>query len=260
MNLGNTSAIATRRFALFLTGIIGAICQSQALCAELSQPIIDGCSDYTPNAINKADKALVSRLVLKRATEFWELEPDCVVQDVATGSFTIKGVKQRAFLYHVSNSGHNYDNDGIAIIRNGRLDAHYAYQGGAEFGIICLPDLDGDGLNEIALRGGKTIMGETTSTDFVYSLRPRKERRLISITTYDEWESGPTTAAVKTAYQLFAGSGRNPQFYLQKYNFKHNKWVKAGSPSKAKSETYSQPYKLISLKGHSTIEDYACQE
>jgi hypothetical protein len=247
--------ITPRRFVLILAGLIATAFHSQALCAEPSQPIYDGRLDPSPATISKADQALVKRLVFKRASEFWHGEPDFSVQDVALGSFTIKGARQKAFLYHFSNSGHNFDIDGIVVVRNGKADAHFGYQGGAEYGIVRLPDLDGDGLNEIALQGGYTNMGETRSTIFIYSLRPKKERLLVSALTDDEWESGAARSVGKDAYQIFANSGRSPKFSSQKYTFTKNKWLRTGSLHRVNDEAGSQPYKLLNLKGKANLGD-----
>jgi hypothetical protein len=193
---------------------------------------------------------------LKRATEFWECDPEFDVYDApGQGSFTARGARQKAFLYRYSSSGHNFANDGIAIVQNGKLVAHYGYQGGWESGITCLPDLDNDGLNEIALEGGFTNMGESTSSIYIFSLNPRRPRSFGSFTTADSWDSDPSPQHEETAYQIFAYPGKNPKIESQKYVKRKKQWVKVGKLQKQEQYKSSQPYTLLDLKRLSTIED-----
>ncbi len=245
-------------YCIFLSALMFAgDTHLEAIAAPTARPIIDGRIQKADPKITKAEQALVKRKVLTRAKDFWQCDSEFEVCGKTEGFFTSRRAKQTAFLYRYNSTGHNFANDGIAVFENGKLVGHFAYQGGWEYGIICLPDLDGDGLNEIALEGGFTNMGESTSTVFLYSLNPKKRRRLATILTSDYVESPPAEKPKETAYQLFAIDGKNPRFETQQYEHVNKKWIKVGAREKVKEERFSQAYKMIDLKSNATIADVA---
>ncbi len=80
--------------------------------------------------------------------------------DRAEGGFTGADLKQQAILFNFCSRGHNFGENGIAVIGRERVDALVVYAGAWENSIEVLPDINGNGRAEIVVSAGGTNMGE----------------------------------------------------------------------------------------------------
>lgn len=188
--------------------------------------LFDGRDDVTRGGreLASSEIALLREELAKRASlpvlvrRLGQLHPtleDFEVRDWCDGSFTRAGARQRATLYRYSHT------NGLVVTENQEVVAHYSGDPGdyALF-LAChrAPDLNGDGLDEIALVGGSQ---DTPDLDaHVFSLRPFGATHLggcpVFTRTTDPGD-GPGVGEVQdTAYRaVAAGSALFRQRYVR---------------------------------------------
>ena len=98
-----------------------------------------------------------------------EYEEETQVMAVAEGSFSETGVSQYAVLYHMSSWPRCCPKMGIAVVQDGELVRNVAFEAPAH-ALAAVPDLDGDGRDELALTGSFGMGGENSTSVTVVSL------------------------------------------------------------------------------------------
>lgn len=96
-------------------------------------------------------------------------EEETQVMAVADGAFTAPGASQQAVLYLMSSWPRCCPKMGIAIVQDGELVRNVAFEAPTQ-GLAAVPDLDGDGLDELALTGSFGMGGENSSSVTLVSL------------------------------------------------------------------------------------------
>ncbi len=168
-------------FALFSTAAFG--------CANAQTPD-DGApaaapSDTTPVVI--ADGTALGQYVdlsawtspampqtVAAARAHWqaqdpEYEEEVLVMSVAEGAFTGPGASQQAVLYLMSAWPRCCPKMGIAVIEDGALVRNVAFEAPAH-ALASIPDLDGDGRDELAVTGSFGMGGENSTSVTLVSL------------------------------------------------------------------------------------------
>ena len=113
---------------------------------------------------------------VEAARDHWQrAEPDgsaWTMEVVATadGSFTGRGAAQTAVLYSVGWAPPARPLGGLLVLDDGAVVRNVTVEGGAS--LRALPDVDGDGRDELAIGGGGTNMGETVRSVLVAELAP----------------------------------------------------------------------------------------
>jgi hypothetical protein len=96
-------------------------------------------------------------------------EEETQVMAVAEGAFSEPGADQQAVLYLMSLWPRCCPKMGIAIVQDGALVRNVGFEA-PEQGLVAIPDLDGDGLDELALTGSFGMGGENTTSVTLVSL------------------------------------------------------------------------------------------
>ncbi|HET6362581.1 MAG TPA: hypothetical protein VFH11_11055 [Gemmatimonadota bacterium] len=98
-----------------------------------------------------------------------DYEEETQVMSVAEGSFSETGVSQYAILYLISSWPRCCPKMGIAVVQDGELVRNVAFEA-PTYGLVAVPDLDGDGLDELALTGSFGMGGENSTSVTLVSL------------------------------------------------------------------------------------------
>jgi hypothetical protein len=203
--------------------------------AQNLREVYDGRSENRASSPSSTDVQLVRRYALPKARRIWRGSGGCdeafEVVGVASGSFTKPGTEQRALLYRFCVTGHNFANNGIAIIEGGSMVAHIVYDGGEDYSIGALPDINGNGLSEIVLGDGSTNQGYTTSVAVLIEASPGVVKKWGIADVYED-NCGTMDQCEMTAYKIFVKPGQNPIFYRETYKKRNDRWIKAGNTAR----------------------------
>jgi hypothetical protein len=96
-------------------------------------------------------------------------EEETQVMAVADGAFSETGVSQYAVLYLMSSWPRCCPKMGVAVVQDGELVRNVAFEAPSH-GIATIPDLDGDGRDELAVIGSFGMGGENTTSLTLVSL------------------------------------------------------------------------------------------
>lgn len=204
--------------------ILSATFQLSAQCASLWLLIYDGRVDPPESVIPKAVVELLKKDALPRAKKEWLTESDFQVVGAAEGSFTAKGSKQKAYLYSYNQTGDNMGINGIVVLEGQKIVAHFGYEGGWESGLTRLPDISGDGLDDLALHTGMTNQGYTVSGVIPLALQPNTVKSFGAINVYENDEGTLDKVKWTHASRIFAKSGRVPEFKEEKFQLQRKQW------------------------------------
>jgi hypothetical protein len=166
------------------------------------------------------------------------------VIDVATGSFTKAKTEQRAVLYRFCVTGHNFANNGIAIIEGGSMVAHIVYEGGEDYSIGALPDINGNGLSEIILGDGSTNQGYTTMVAILIEASPAGVKKWGIADVYED-NCGTMERCEMTAYKISVKPGPAPIFYREAYKKRNERWTRAGKATRYALRKLEGSYRLL---------------
>lgn len=202
-------------------------------CAAPTQ-VFDGRSDAPTRKISDAESKSVQAAVSPAAKKRWKDYEDAFeIKSSCEGSFTQKGTKQIAYVYSWCETGHSIGMSGLAITEKGKQVAHFGWEGGGEYDIVPLPDLDGDGLDEIAIVGGSTNQGYTVSSIAVIGISAGAVKKYGRFQTYEDnsgtVEKNPTTFAWSITSDVPAAA---PAFVGQKFKQVGKTWTKSGKSAK----------------------------
>lgn len=232
-------------FLLLFSAFFGAA----SVSAQELKLIYDGRVDAKTAKISPLDENLLKREALPQARAAWKSDEHCEegfeIQDAASGAFTRKGATQKAFLYRYCETGHNFGNDGIVIVENGRIAAHYVYDGGWDISIIALPDINENGINEIALGESGMHQGYGWS---VVSIIELAGKTIEKFGIFDTW-ADDCGAEVKncgtTAFKIIAKPGNHAAFYHEKYRKVKAAWRISGKSAIAKPREDTSVYRRL---------------
>jgi hypothetical protein len=198
--------------------LLGATGLSAGAAAD-PVPLYDGRLSPKPASASAAETALLTRELLPAARQAFPgacdgKEGKIAVVDVASGAFTRAGARQKAFLYRYCDKGHNFADNGIAVLEDGRVVAHVVYSAGWDNAIGVLPDVNGNGFSEILIANGMTNQGQTVAGIDLLELTARDVHPLGRVGTYSDDCSG-AQGKKASASELYAEKGSKPAFYLQ---------------------------------------------
>jgi hypothetical protein len=181
-----------------------------------------------PAKLSAADDALIKKSGLpkvrrKLVSDICEesFEPAGVVH----GSFSKPNSDQRLVFYQFCQTGNGLGQVGLILIENGKIIGNYVADVGWTVGVTSLPDINQNGLNEVALyySGGMHQGAGGTGVDIV-ELSPAGVKGIGWFQAEGFTETGPTVG-----YRVTAKPGGTPLFFREKYTQASNgKWKRTG--------------------------------
>jgi hypothetical protein len=201
-------------------GILSLLLAAAPAGAQARRLVYDPRWPYHHADATPAEKALLDREIRHVAARVFR-EMACSggtdgadVIDVAAGSFTRPGAAQRAIYYEWCRPATAIAAGGVVVVEGGRIVAH-AVTGDWPSQIRRVPDLDGDGRDELLLVAGQTEQGETTDWATVLSLPPgRAVTRVFSVRLS---ECGTLDrGATDQVWPLYVVPGPRPRFLTQR--------------------------------------------
>jgi len=142
---------------------------STSASSRVLQHVYDGRSVADSVALPGPEKGWIATAILRVIPSdewpdngiFCDPERDVIrIIDRAKGGFTGPGLEQQAILFTFCSPGHNFGENGIAVIGRDRVEALIVYSGAWENDIEALPDINGNGRAEMVVAAGGTNMGE----------------------------------------------------------------------------------------------------
>ena len=193
-----------------------------------------------------ADEALVKEKLVPAVRSRWSEFDGCDgsnlnVVGAIDGSFTKTGTKQRAIVYELCQTGNGFANNGLAVIENGAVVAHFAEEGGWDLEVSRSPDLNKNGLDEIVIEtGGGMHQGYTGTSVTVLEVTPSAITVFGTFLAYtNECENHASNKYCDRTYKLTATAGAKPTFLSQKFTNRGTdekpRWIAAGKPLPAKT-------------------------
>lgn len=192
-------------------------------CAEAQSPeaaslieIADGRREEASSEPS-AEAAGAVEQALRGAASYWrgqdpDLEEDLRALAAVDGAFTEAGAAQEAVLYLVSLWPRCCPKVGLAVVEGGRLVRNATFEGTNQ-GLRAVPDLDGDGLDELVLTGTFGMGGQWTTSMTVLSLGADGPTEYASAAISDDACAAGHDGS--TAARILAAPG--PSFSVERY-------------------------------------------
>lgn len=238
-----------RRFVLALQLLLPILSVAQNL-----KPIYDARLYSEPREPSGTARALADGWS-RRAVESAGLEPgecgEVMFQDVTGGSFTAPGAGEQALLWQCSGGMPMQGRQvGVVVMADGQVTAAVDFHGGNTWAIGALPDINGNGRDEILLRGGFIHMGERHDFFSVIEVLPagvsklgRFQGELDLCDTVAEGEP----AEMPVAYRYHVRPGPVPVFYREQFTKTRcdGDWVRQGDLEAVEPEVDEADYRLF---------------
>jgi hypothetical protein len=194
----------------------------------------------------EAEEQFVKEELVPKVRARWSEDSSCDggnlnIVGAVDGSFTRAGAKQRAIVYELCQTGNGFANNGVAVVENGRVVAHFAVEGGWNLEVSRIPDLNRNGRDEIAIEtGGGMHQGYTGSSLTILEVTETAAAELGVFLVYtNECETYAPNKYCDRSYKLTATPGAKPVFIAQKYinrgTDEKPRWVASGKPAAAKT-------------------------
>ncbi len=238
-----------RACTLCLLVLLGAVflptSRAGAAGGSVAVSVYDGRLSHIDSPPTGQDVRLLKSLAFSKVQAVAGPDRNSKVLCVARGQFTRKGHFQRAFLCRYSETGHNLATNGIVVLEGSRLVANFVYEGGWEYGLVTLPDLTGDGRNELALEGGSTNQGITQGFVSVLAISADSVRKFGTLDVYHSNEGTVEKLKRETASRVLVKPGKKPQFLLETYERVKNVWKRIGEPKVVKPNEDMSEYSVV---------------
>lgn len=223
----------------FLFAILVLLSTITAVFAQRTQPQLvydpanDGASDSPA-----AETELVRNAVLpaaKNAYEIGDCDENLKVIGRAEGAFTRRGAKQTAYLFEYCSIGNGMANNGILITENQKTAALYTFDGGWAYGFSRLPDMDSNGLDEMAIHwAGGMHQGQISSATVVVQATPTKLYEIAAMqNSWSVCDGETKTLKCGYAYKITVWRAIAPVFQRTKMIGEGKKWRAVGTAQKA---------------------------
>jgi hypothetical protein len=204
------------------------------------RPLFDARLNLTPGKASASESALLQAQVYPLARRQWAqtcLDAHFEVVDVATGAFSRKNSRQRLILYRFGYSSRQGTCMGLVVLENQRIIQHWGYEGGVEWAIGALPDINQNDRNEVVIAGGGYGQGYSESFVWLIELGSKAPRDLGSLNIGgNDCDVDGTAGTVAKLLRVVAA--KTPKFYTDTFVQPCN-----GSKSWTKRAT-AEPVKL----------------
>ena len=210
--------------------------------------IIYDPTEVTPVIIREDEAASIKQFALPKAKKIWNDEvcaEDFKITGAATGSFTKKDAAQKAFLYEYCQTGNGWANDGIVITETGKPVAHYTFEGSWTTDLSALPDINQNGINELAVFiSGGMHQGISGAAVVLLELSANDVREFGSLqTAYYGCGGEYPEKPCDYEYKITVKPAATPVFYRQKMSGKGKRWRMLGKLQKVSPEKTTVEYK-----------------
>lgn len=224
--------------AVIFCGSVGAYAQGTVV---LYNPV----AKLPETSHQPEEEELIKTVVVPKAAAKWKDTDSCSgdnlnIVGAVDGSFTKAGVKQRAVVYELCQTGNGFANNGIAVIENGRIVASFVEEGGWNLEVSRVADLNKNGRDELVIEtGGGMHQGYTGSSITIVELSPAAVVELgVYLAFTNECEKHVQDKYCDRSYKITATPGVKPSFFAQKFTNRGDdekpRWVAAGRPLAAK--------------------------
>lgn len=221
----------SRKF-LYFTFLFSVMLLNNAMIkAQELKPVSDGRDETESSKPSEKYKNLIEQNALPKARQQWKANDACqedfsIVAET-NGSFTKANTQQTAVLYRFCTTGHNFANNGIAIIENNKIVTHIVYEGAEDYDMSALQDINGNGLSELIIEDGSTNQGYTVSVINIIELSSNSVKKFGITETYED-DCGAVEKCTSTAYRVLVKGGSAPTFYRETYKKKNKNWIAIG--------------------------------
>lgn len=233
------------RFGILLA--LSMMIATLAAVAPAQEPVVlyDPVGKLPEASHTAAEEQIVKEQLVPKVRTRWSDDESCGgsnlnIVGAVDGSFTRAGAKQRAIVYELCQTGNGFANNGVAVIENGTVAAHFSVEGGWNLEVSRIPDLNRNGRDELAIEtGGGMHQGYTGSSVTVLEISETAAAELgIFLVFTNECETYAADKYCDRSYKLTAAAGTKPAFFAQKYlnrgTDEKPRWVASGKPAAAK--------------------------
>jgi hypothetical protein len=147
-------------------------------------------------------------------------------------------------LYRFCETGHDFANNGIAVLEDNSIVFQVLYSGGADYDISAASDLDGDGLFEIVLGDGSTHQGYTNVVATVIGLSSGNVKKFGIADVYED-DCGVNPNCRERAFAVYALLGIKPAFMRETYGKRRGRWTKIQVGTKYLMRNDDTEYKIL---------------
>ncbi|HTH36413.1 MAG TPA: hypothetical protein VL572_00520 [Pyrinomonadaceae bacterium] len=231
---------------MVLAALPALLCLAAISLAQGTIVLYDPLVKSPETADSPSDEAFVKEKLVPKVQARWGEDDACngsnlnIVGSVE-GSFTRAGAKQRAIVYELCQTGNGFANNGLAVIENGQVVAHFAEEGGWDLEVSRVSDLNKNGRDEIVIEtGGGMHQGYTGTSVTVLELTQSSVTDFGTFLAFtNECENHASNKYCDRSYKLTATAGAKPLFFSQKFTNRGTdekpRWVVAGKPLPAKN-------------------------
>lgn len=222
-----------------LTALAALILLVAGAAAQVNVVVYDPAGKLAAPEHTAADETLAAEQLVPKARSRWHHDETCQggslnIIGVVSGSFTRPGARQRAFVYELCQTGNGFANNGIAVIQDGAVHAHFTYEGGWNLEASRLADINQNGRDELVIEtSGGMHQGYTGSSVNIVELSETAVTELASFLAYtNECEAAAPGKFCERSYKLTVRPGKPPVFFSQKFlnrgTDEKPRWVASG--------------------------------
>ena len=222
------------------------LCLAAASFAQGTIVLYDPLVKPPETAASPSDETFVKEKLVPKARARWSEDDAChgsnlTIVGSVEGSFTRAGAKQRAIVYELCQTGNGFANNGLAVIENGAVVAHFAEEGGWDLEVSRVSDINKNGRDELVIEtGGGMHQGYTGSSVTILEIGESAVTVFGTFLAFtNECENHAPDKYCDRSYKLTATAGPKPAFFAQKFTNRGTaekpRSVAAGKPLPAKN-------------------------
>lgn len=171
-------------------------------------------------ALTTFERKAINDTVYWQAQRAWQQDQNCdfepfQILDAATGSFTRPRATQKAVLYRLCRYARQLGYGGLAILKNGRLVRHDVWNGGSEFALGKMPDLNRDGIEEVLVSFAGLNMGEMWMVMTIAQLGSKTAKLVKQFDAYHDNCGSVSPPLIQKAWKVYAEADDPLRFYQQ---------------------------------------------
>ena len=230
------------RTGKFLQALVFVLCAAPFVFGQRTQVVYDPMARAAAMQVSAAEEQFIEQSALPRARAEWKPNESCSedfrIIDGARGSFTRKGAVQRAIAYEFCQTGNGWANNGLVIIEDGKIVAHFAEEGGWNIGLWSLPDINKNGFDELVLEtSGGMHQGKIGGSVTLLEVSPTAVREIgYTLAFSNDCDDETSENECDRSFKITAAPGARPVFYRQRLvNFGDDekpRWRKRGKLQK----------------------------
>jgi len=186
------------------------------------KPIFDGRLNLDRNpTLTALERKAFNDVVYWQAQRAWQDKENCddelEILDSASGAYLRPRAKQKAVLYRFCRYARQLGYSGLAIFEAGKVIRHDVWEGGSEYALGTMPDLNKDGINEVLISSGGLNMGESWTFALVAQLGQGSARLITSFDAYHDNCGTLESVKIAKSWKIYAESGKTPRFFQQEF-------------------------------------------